>query len=89
MYCSIDGSTPESYSTYRIGGNFDKAMSFLRAATTRKRETGSRTKFVWKYILFDTTESVELMNNAQRMALDLGVGRPGSQDGTAPPVTDA
>jgi hypothetical protein len=73
MYCSIDGSTPESYSTYRIGGDFDKAMSFLRAATTRKRELGAKTQIVWKYILFDTTESVELMNKAQRIALDVGL----------------
>ena len=73
MYCSIDGSTPESYGTYRIGGNFEKAISFLRAATTRKRELGATTQIFWKYILFDTTESVELLNNAQRMALDLGV----------------
>jgi hypothetical protein len=73
MQCSIDGSTPESYATYRIGGNFENAISFLRTATARKRELKARTQFVWKYILFDTTESVELMNNAQRMALDIGV----------------
>lgn len=73
IYCSIDGSTPESYSTYRIGGSFEKAMSFLRAATERKRATGSRVQIVWKYILFDTTESVELLNRAQRIALELGV----------------
>jgi hypothetical protein len=73
MQCSIDGSTQESYSTYRIGGDFEHAMSFLRAAVKRKRELKARTQFVWKYILFDTTESVELMNNAQRLALDIGV----------------
>jgi hypothetical protein len=73
MYCSIDGSTPESYATYRIGGNFEKAMSFLRTAAARKRELGARTQFFWKYILFDTTESVELLNNAQRMAVEMGV----------------
>ena len=73
IYCSIDGSTPEAYSTYRIGGSFEKAMSFLAAATKRKRELGSNTQIVWKYILFDTTESVELLNRAQDMALELGV----------------
>jgi hypothetical protein len=73
IYCSIDGSTPESYATYRLGGSFEKAMSFLRAATKRKREIGARTHIYWKYILFNTTESVELLNNAQRMALDIGV----------------
>ena len=73
LYCSIDGSTPESYATYRLGGNFEKALSFLRKATTRKRELGTRTMISWKYILFDTTESAELMDNAQRLALEMGV----------------
>ena len=73
MYCSIDGSTPEAYATYRLGGNFENAISFLRAAVKRKKELGARTEFYWKYILFNTTESVELMNKAQEMARDIGV----------------
>ena len=72
IYCSIDGSTPESYVTYRVGGSFEKAMTFLRTASARKRELRARTRLRWKYILFDTTESEELLNRAQRMALDAG-----------------
>jgi hypothetical protein len=73
MYCSIDGSTAESYATYRVGGSFEKAMSFLRAATERRRALDARCKIIWKYILFDTTESVELLDRAQRLAVELDV----------------
>ncbi|HXU33354.1 MAG TPA: hypothetical protein VN851_22520 [Thermoanaerobaculia bacterium] len=73
MYCSIDGSTQESYETYRIGRSFEKCVTFLKAATERKRALQSNCKITWKYILFDTTESVELLNRAQNLALELGV----------------
>ena len=73
IFCSIDGSTQESYETYRIGGDFEKCVAFLRAAGERKRALNAKTQIVWKYILFDTTESIELLDRAQRTALELGV----------------
>jgi hypothetical protein len=73
LYCSIDGSTPESYATYRIGGSFEKSLSFLCAATERKRSLRSSCQVVWKYILFDTTESLELLDRAQCIAAELNV----------------
>jgi hypothetical protein len=73
MYCSIDGSTRESYETYRIGGNFESALEFVRSATERKRALRSRCHVVWKYILFDTTESIEQLDEAQRLAAELDV----------------
>lgn len=36
------------------------------------REIGARTQIVWKYILFDTTESEELLDRAQNLARELG-----------------
>jgi hypothetical protein len=73
IFCSIDGSTQESYETYRIGGRFEKCVAFMKAAVERKRALKSKTQIVWKYILFDTTEPVELLDLAQRMALELGI----------------
>jgi organic radical activating enzyme len=73
MYCSIDGSTRESYETYRIRGSFKSAVDFVRTATERKRALRSKCKIVWKYILFDTTESIELLDGAQRLAAELDV----------------
>jgi hypothetical protein len=73
IYCSIDGSTQESYETYRIGGRFEKCLAFMQEAVERKRALQSKCYIVWKYILFDTTESIELLDLAQRTAAKLGV----------------
>jgi len=73
MFCSIDGSTQESYETYRIGGRLEKSLSFLRSAVERKRALRANTQIVWKYILFNTTESIELLDRAQYIALELGI----------------
>jgi organic radical activating enzyme len=67
--CSIDGSTAESYDTYRRGGKFDKVVQFMRDAV----DDGANVR--WKYILFDTTESDELMLKALRMSKEIGVGK--------------
>jgi hypothetical protein len=72
--CSIDGSTPEAYSTYRLRGRFDPAIRFMENAVSAKNVTGAvNCKIRWKYILFDTTESNELLNRAQQMAKDIGI----------------
>jgi len=73
IFCSIDGSTQESYETYRIGGRFDKCLKFMKAAVERKRALKSNCQIVWKYILFDTTESIELLDLAQHTAAELGI----------------
>jgi hypothetical protein len=73
IFCSIDGSTQESYETYRIGGRLEKSLAFMKAAVERKRALKSNTQIVWKYILFDTTESFELLDRAQHIAADLGI----------------
>jgi hypothetical protein len=75
MYCSIDGSTPEAYATYRIGGHFESAIEFVRTAAQRKRLLRSKCNVVWKYILFDTTESMELLDKAQHLAAELDVSQ--------------
>jgi MoaA/NifB/PqqE/SkfB family radical SAM enzyme len=71
--CSIDGSTKEAYDTYRHGGDFFRAIRFMRRAVYRKAVHESKCKIIWKYILFNTTEDIGLMNTAQKMALSLGI----------------
>lgn len=71
--CSIDGATSESYSKYRRRGNFNKAMNFMKKAVCRKKETKSNCKIRWKYILFNTTESVDQLSLAQEIARDIGI----------------
>lgn len=67
--CSIDGSTPESYGTYRRGGNFEKAITFMRDAAKHRKSS----KIRWKYILFDTTDAEHLLLQALRMSRDLDI----------------
>lgn len=71
--CSIDGSTKEAYDTYRKGGNFDSAMAFMREGVKLKKELNRSCKIRWKYILFNTTESTELLDLAQEIADDIGI----------------
>lgn len=71
--CSIDGSSKESYGTYRRKGNWDKAVHFMRTAAEAKRQFKSDCLIRWKYILFDSTESVEQLNAAQLLAKELGI----------------
>lgn len=73
LNCSIDGSSKEAYSTYRRKGNWDKAIKFMQAAADRKRTTGATCKIRWKYILFNTTESIDQLNSAQQLAKDIGI----------------
>jgi len=73
MNCSIDGSTPESYATYRRGGDWQTVINFMRTAAARKRAIGSTCEIRWKYILFKTTESPALLDEAQKLAKELGI----------------
>lgn len=73
LNCSIDGSTSESYVKYRRGGDFAKAIRFMTDAVKRKQETNSNLTVRWKYILFDTTEDTEQLNQAQEIAKQIGI----------------
>ncbi len=71
--CSIDGSTKQSYDTYRRGGNFESALKFMSQAASAKKRLNSSCKIQWKYILFNTTEDIKLLNKAQEIASDLAI----------------
>ncbi len=43
LYVSIDGATKETYERIRVGGNFDKLMTNLRAFQSAKERAGSWT----------------------------------------------
>lgn len=71
--CSVDGSTKESYDTYRHGGNFDATINFMQTAAANKRLLSKKCKIRWKYIMFNTNSSESLLNKAQEMAKNIGV----------------
>jgi MoaA/NifB/PqqE/SkfB family radical SAM enzyme len=73
---SIDGATPESYVRYRQRGKFDVAIANLRAMADEKRKSGRDLPFLnWRYILFVWNDGDAEMQQARRMAADLGVDR--------------
>jgi hypothetical protein len=73
---SIDGATAESYARYRQRGKFDVAISNLRAMTDEKAHAGRDLPFVnWRYILFQWNDSDAEMNEARRLAAEIGVDR--------------
>ncbi len=73
---SIDGATAESYAKYRQRGKFDVAIHNLRAMADEKARTGRDLPFLnWRYILFKWNDSDTEMNEARRLAADIGVDR--------------
>jgi hypothetical protein len=73
---SIDGATPESYARYRRRGEFETAIRNLRFMADEKAR-GRRDLPVlnWRYILFRWNDSDAEMNEARRLAAELGVDR--------------
>jgi len=65
---AIDGADQESYSAYRVNGDFSLAVDFLKALVTAVKKTKSRTIPIWKYILFKHNDSDCLLEKAGRMA---------------------
>ena len=73
---SIDGATPESYVKYRQRGKFDVAIATLRAMADEKQKSGRDLPFLnWRYILFVWNDGDGEMNEARRLALEIGVDR--------------
>jgi hypothetical protein len=73
---SIDGATPESYVKYRQRGRFDVAIATLRAMADEKRRSGRDLPFLnWRYILFVWNDTEAEMDEARRLASEIGVDR--------------
>ncbi len=73
---SIDGATPDSYVQYRQRGKFDVALANLRAMADEKRRSGRDVPFLnWRYILFKWNDSEAEMDEARRLAAEIGVDR--------------
>jgi len=70
---SIDGVDQVSYGAYRNSGNFEKAINFARALVESCRSSGSITRLLWKYILFNHNDSDEQIRKAMQISSDLGI----------------
>jgi MoaA/NifB/PqqE/SkfB family radical SAM enzyme len=71
---SVDGASPETYSQYRVGGDFDMVIANMRALVNEKRASRSDVpRVVWRYILFKWNDSDDEMDRARALAKDIGV----------------
>jgi radical SAM protein with 4Fe4S-binding SPASM domain len=54
---SIDGTTQESYETYRIGGQLSKVLEGTKELIKQKKALGSRTPhIIWQFVVFKNNE---------------------------------
>lgn len=73
---SIDGITPETYSRYRVGGDFDKVMENLGILVKKKKELKKATPYItWQFLVFRHNEHE--VEEAKKIGCDLGVDHVG------------
>lgn len=69
---SIDGASQETYSKYRMGGNFDKILKNIKLIIQKKKEYKTHFPFLeWKFITFNHNEHE--LKKAERMAKEIGI----------------
>jgi hypothetical protein len=69
----LDGVDQESYAAYRERGDFNRVLAFTAKLAAAIRAKNSRTRVVWKYILFRHNDRDDQILAAARMADEIGV----------------
>ena len=74
LIASVDGTTPESYSKYRVRGNFDAVMENMSELLRRRNLRRQKTPVIeWQFILMRHNE--HQIEEAQALAKKMGVDR--------------
>lgn len=69
---SIDGITQETYSKYRVGGDFDTVINNLKLLINKKRELGKTNPYIcWQFLVFRHNEHE--VEQVKKIGKDLGV----------------
>jgi len=68
---SCDGISQESYSKYRVGGDFNLVMDNLRFMAAKKRALKADNDIVWNFLVFKHNEGE--VEHAREMAISIGV----------------
>ena len=71
IFVSCDGAFQQSYEQYRIGGDVNKAIQFMKDVP--KTGDGRKQRLIWKYILFEFNDTDEELIAAQHLANSIGV----------------
>lgn len=73
---SVDGADPETYSKYRIGGDFNRVMELMAYAVDARNRHGDEVPYInWRYIIFNWNDGDDQMDAARAMARQIGVDR--------------
>ena len=73
---SVDGSDPETYIKYRVGGDFSKVLENMQIFVEERNKAGFEIPFInWRYILFNWNDSKANMNSARQLAKKIDVDR--------------
>ncbi len=72
---SIDGASTESYARYRVRGKYSKAIGKMQslAKACDAYGTRNRVEIIWQYILFEWNDSESELQEARRVAEDVGI----------------
>lgn len=71
LIVSCDGAGKDTYSKYRVGGDFDLVMGNLRFLCSEKSRLNSNTVIIWNFLVFKHNENE--LSAARRMAAEIGV----------------
>jgi radical SAM protein with 4Fe4S-binding SPASM domain len=72
LYLSIDGASQETYSIYRIKGDYNKVLKNVELLTRKKKELRKKYPIVtWKFLTFDHNRHE--VNNAKEKSISVGV----------------
>lgn len=72
LIVSLDGTTPETYSKYRIGGDFNKVMAHLKLLLKKRKELDKTNPYIsWQFLVFRHNEHE--IEEVKRMGRDMGV----------------
>jgi len=69
---SLDGATPETYSKFRIGGNFDKIISNIKKLVNQRNKKNSNTKIEIQFIIMSHNqhEIKDIKNLSKKLGAD-------------------
>jgi radical SAM protein with 4Fe4S-binding SPASM domain len=72
LVVSLDGTTQEVYSKYRIGGSLDKVLQNLTNIINKKKSLKSKRPFIeWQFLVMK--QNCHQIDYAKRMAKEIGV----------------
>ncbi|HEX9094050.1 MAG TPA: radical SAM protein, partial [Coriobacteriia bacterium] len=72
LVVSLDGTTRDAYSRYRVGGDFDRVLDTLRAIVSAKRRLHSPTPTIeWQFLVMRHNE--HQMDDARLLGAEIGV----------------